>query len=167
MSDSFEFDIWSVLFRGLTSATLSAELETYKGQSTVVSQRTLTGFLSKKGGKTGTKGWDKRWFDLSDGELKYFKDKEKKANGVIPVSQMVDIRPTISGTLGGKHAHRFELDTPDRTYYFSADTVSPRLLSPPPPPPMGMGSVSSFSVSVCAGRPLTLVTTTLEGGGDD
>eukprot|EP00036_Acanthoecidae_sp_10tr_P025997 CAMPEP_0206333220 /NCGR_PEP_ID=MMETSP0106_2-20121207/25167_1 /ASSEMBLY_ACC=CAM_ASM_000206 /TAXON_ID=81532 /ORGANISM="Acanthoeca-like sp., Strain 10tr" /LENGTH=1143 /DNA_ID=CAMNT_0053766093 /DNA_START=46 /DNA_END=3478 /DNA_ORIENTATION=+ len=89
-----------------------------------VSERTKQGFLSKKGGKAGTKGWDKRWFDLSGGELKYFRDKEKKPNGVIPVNQMVDIRPTVSGNAGGKHSFRFELDTPDRTYYLSADTVA-------------------------------------------
>lgn len=93
------------------------------GKSKEVSKRTKQGFLSKRGGPTGRKGWDKRWFDLSDGELKYFRDKEKKPAGVISVSQMVDVRYTASGK-SDKHAFRFELDTPDRTFYLSAETVS-------------------------------------------
>eukprot|EP00038_Savillea_parva_P013548 m.8540 g.8540 ORF g.8540 m.8540 type:complete len:1181 (+) comp2549_c0_seq2:251-3793(+) len=98
-----------------------ARLPTYMGKSKEVSKRTKQGFLSKRGGPTGRKGWDKRWFDLSDGELKYFRDKEKKPAGVIPVSQMVDVRYTASGK-SDKHAFRFELDTPDRTFYLSAET---------------------------------------------
>ena len=35
---------------------------------------TRKGWLHKKGGKLGNKGWDKRWFVLVDDKLSYFKN---------------------------------------------------------------------------------------------
>lgn len=48
-------------------------LEVIQLKSKTVSERTKEGYLNKKGGKNGTKGWDKRWFELSGGVLKYYK----------------------------------------------------------------------------------------------
>jgi hypothetical protein len=34
-----------------------------------VLQRTRSGWLQKRGGKLGNKGWDRRWFVLENGQL--------------------------------------------------------------------------------------------------
>jgi hypothetical protein len=34
-------------------------------------QRTMSGWLHKRGGKLGNKGWDKRWFVLENGQLQF------------------------------------------------------------------------------------------------
>lgn len=94
--------------------------------SKAVSERTHEGFLSKKGGIKGNRGWDKRWFSLHDGTLLYYKTRGlAKESGVILVEDMIDVRPTpTSADKGSKFNHRFELDTPTRTWYFNAESVS-------------------------------------------
>jgi hypothetical protein len=119
--------------------TPCAALPTYTDKSKAVSKRTKEGYLSKRGGSKGNMGWQKRWFSLSDGALKYYADKDKKPNGIIPVDTMVDVR--WSASKDKKHTCPFELDTATgRTYYFSADTV---MTTPPPLPPARARSLSS------------------------
>ena len=55
--------------------------------SKAVSERTHEGYLSKKGGIKGNRGWDKRWFSLHDGTLLYYKTRGlTKESGVVLVS---------------------------------------------------------------------------------
>ncbi len=91
-------------------------------KSVELQQRTQKGFLHKRGGKLGNKGWDRRWFVFEQGLLKYFKDeKDKKPQGIIPLNTMESVvfTPTPKGE---RHANRFELKTLERTYFLSADS---------------------------------------------
>lgn len=93
-------------------------------KSIELEHRTNRGWLNKKGGKLGTKGWDRRWFVFEHGVLKYFKDeKDKKSQGNIPLRDMQDIIFTPSTKTDVKHAFRFELKTHERIYYLSAESA--------------------------------------------
>ena len=101
--------------KGLTKITLKA---------VAPDQRSMKGYLRKKGGRLGNKGWDRRFFSLSNGKLSYFQhEKDTKPLGIIPMRDMIDVRPTIATKPDAKHANRFELETHQRTWYFSADTT--------------------------------------------
>lgn len=50
------------------------------------------GWLYKKGGKLGTKGWDKRWFALVDDKLSYFKNPgDANPKGVIEIRDISEV----------------------------------------------------------------------------
>jgi len=73
------------------------------------------GWLVKLGGRV--KNWKRRWFTLSEGKLNYFKsrgDMYRKPIGMIDLKQVTQLsrndRPLT-----------FEITTPDRTYYLTAD----------------------------------------------
>lgn len=96
-----------------------------KLMSKPISERTHEGYLSKKGGVTGKKGWDKRWFRLQNGAMRYYRTATSaKESGVIFVEDMIAVRPTPTVDSRGIYNHRFELDTPKRTYYFNAESVA-------------------------------------------
>jgi len=76
------------------------------------------GFLTKEGGSF--KSWKKRWFVLKDGGLSYYKDKKDtdEALGVISLAtagriQSIDRKKKVNG---------FEIPTPSRTFYLSAES---------------------------------------------
>lgn len=75
------------------------------------------GYLTKEGGSF--KSWKKRWFVLKDCNLAYYKQKgETEPLGVISLSHAGRIQSTDRK----KKAHGFEIPTPSRTFYLSADT---------------------------------------------
>ncbi len=104
-------------------------------------EHTREAWLYKRGGRTGFKGWDRRWCVYRNGRLSYFleqTDTKPQGNvrgrglshnltpnhtqqGEIPLTSMVAVRwtPTSSDS---KYLNRFELETHERIYYFSADT---------------------------------------------
>eukprot|EP00056_Hartaetosiga_gracilis_P013578 m.226380 g.226380 ORF g.226380 m.226380 type:complete len:1529 (+) comp13863_c5_seq17:126-4712(+) len=81
-----------------------------------------SGYLDKKGGQFGQKGWDRRFFVYKDGVLCYYtNEKDPTPQGSIALSDMKGV--TFTSTKGAKkHTNRFTLQTYQRTYYFSADT---------------------------------------------
>jgi hypothetical protein len=92
--------------------------------------REMKGYLEKRGGMKGTKGWDKRWFHLDSENKKLFyfhtEDEEcegSKPLGIIPLRDMVQVRSTSMSSGPHKHAFRFELETHQRTWLFNADSA--------------------------------------------
>ena len=105
--------------------------------SKAVSERTHEGFLSKKGGIKGNRGWDKRWFSLHDGTLLYYKTRGlTKESGVILVSCPPPLLRTCTHTRPEVAAHLTHaclvpcmLGTPSRVQigpYIVARGTSPR-----------------------------------------
>ena len=93
--------------------------------------RGMQGYLHKRGGKKGTKGWDKRWFNLDSENKKlfYFQNEEEHANGskplgIIPLRDMVTVKATKMTPGPHKHNNRFELETHQRTWFFSCESTS-------------------------------------------
>lgn len=88
------------------------------------SPQTLKGYLWKKGGLKGKRGWDRRWFVFGDGALKYFRneaeEEKEKPSGLISVGEIVSIKLSPSKA-GHDRKFRFQLHTPSRVYYFSAE----------------------------------------------
>jgi len=75
------------------------------------------GFLTKEGGSF--KSWKKRWFGLNEGGLAYFKAKgDTEPLGIISLSTA----PRIQSIDRKKKIYGFEIPTPARTFYLSAET---------------------------------------------
>lgn len=86
-----------------------------------IDSRTKQGWLGKKGGKLGNKGWDRRFFKFQEGELTYYiTEKDKTPQGTILLKDMAIVRPS---KVTDRHAFRFELETRERTYYFNAESA--------------------------------------------
>lgn len=91
---------------------------------TDVTLRRKTGWLYKRGGITGRKGWDKRWVVYEAGTFSYYaRPEDEQPNGTIALREMKSVRPPSSMKVDGKHPYRFELETYERTFYFSTDTA--------------------------------------------
>lgn len=93
--------------------------------------RGMKGYLRKRGGKKGTKGWDKRWFylDSENKKLFYFPNEEEHAQGskplgIVPLRDMVTVKATKMTPGPHKHNNRFELETHQRTWFFSCESTS-------------------------------------------
>ena len=86
-----------------------------------ISDRSKKGFLSKRGGENGNKGWDRRWFEYENGVLNYFKG--TKCQNTIPLRNMKGVRATENKLFDGKHGFLFELDTMDRTFFLSSESL--------------------------------------------
>ena len=90
----------------------------------------MSGYLEKKGGKLGNKGWDRRYFELANGKLNYYpkerseRPPDQKPLGIIPLRDMLDVRPTPATKAESRHRFRFELETQQRTWYFNAHTAN-------------------------------------------
>jgi hypothetical protein len=98
------------------------ELETMAGK---------TGFLTKEG-KT-VQSWKRRWFELGDTELFYYKEQKdaakKKAQGSILLKEVATVTPSNYKN----KQFCLAVSTPKRVYYLVADSNSDmqvRLLSP-------------------------------------
>eukprot|EP00055_Hartaetosiga_balthica_P010104 m.42012 g.42012 ORF g.42012 m.42012 type:complete len:1491 (+) comp7034_c0_seq4:98-4570(+) len=80
------------------------------------------GYLDKKGGLLGQRGWDRRFCMYKDGILCYFiNEKDPKPQGSISLADMKGV--SFTSTKGvKKHMNRFTLQTYQRTYYFSAES---------------------------------------------
>jgi len=79
------------------------------------------GHLTKEGG--GFKSWKKRWFVLKEGTLSYYKAKgDTEALGVVSLATAGRIQVTDRK----KKANGFEIPTPSRTFYLSADSEAER-----------------------------------------
>lgn len=79
------------------------------------------GYLTKEGGSF--KSWKKRWFVLRDGALSYYKQKgDFEPLGTISLTTAGRIQ--VNSTK--KKANTFEIPTPSRTYYLTADTETER-----------------------------------------
>jgi hypothetical protein len=77
------------------------------------------GWLYKRGGKIGNKGWDKRMFLFENGALMYFKnEKDSRAINKINIEDMVAVYQTSDSS---KFRFSFELRTVDRTYFLATD----------------------------------------------
>jgi len=75
-----------------------------------------SGYLIKLGGRV--KNWKKRWFVLMDAKLAYYKTKEdtsRKPLGQIPLE-------SVSSVSRSERLNTFELKTPTRTYYMTAES---------------------------------------------
>ncbi|XP_065062028.1 pleckstrin homology domain-containing family H member 2-like [Rhopilema esculentum] len=75
-----------------------------------------SGYLIKLGGRV--KNWKKRWFVLMDGKLSYFKTKDDMMRK--PLGQIC--LETVSSVSRSERLNTFELNTPKRTYYLTADS---------------------------------------------
>eukprot|EP00049_Salpingoeca_infusionum_P004099 m.74852 g.74852 ORF g.74852 m.74852 type:complete len:1446 (-) comp12414_c1_seq1:705-5042(-) len=81
-------------------------------------KRCVFSWLEKKGGRSGTKGWDTRWCVYDNGCLKYYiRDTDQKPQGTVPLTDMVEVNWSAS------QGNRFDLVTQDRTYYFRAKST--------------------------------------------
>jgi len=78
------------------------------------------GWLTKEGGSF--KSWKKRWFVLKDCELSYYKQKGDELLGTISLATS----GTTQATDRKKKANGFEIPTPSRTFYLSAETENER-----------------------------------------
>jgi len=77
--------------------------------------------LTKEGG--GFKSWKKRWFVLKDTTLSYYKTRgDIESLGTISLGSAGRVQPTDRK----KKANGFEIPTPARTFYLSADTDAER-----------------------------------------
>jgi len=91
-----------------------------------INSRTKQGFLSKRGGMMKLK-WERRWFSLENGYLHYYRLVKNRPGSLadsIPVRDMMGVRPTENPARTWGYENRFELDTPERTYYLCAETVT-------------------------------------------
>eukprot|EP00794_Sanderia_malayensis_P020288 gene20287-22274_t len=75
-----------------------------------------SGYLIKLGGRV--KNWKKRWFTLVDGKLNYYKTK----NDVVRKPLGIILLESISSVCRSQTPNTFELCTPKRTYYMTADS---------------------------------------------
>ena len=76
------------LYRTKVSKSAAAKVEAASADNPC----TRKGWLHKKGGKLGTKGWDKRWFVLVDDKLSYFKNPgDAKPKGVIEIRDISEV----------------------------------------------------------------------------
>ncbi|EDQ84340.1 uncharacterized protein MONBRDRAFT_30343 [Monosiga brevicollis MX1] len=95
----------------------AAAPRTLQKRSKVDSHATKEGWLLKRGGATGRKGWDRRYCVYKEGVLSYFVgDKETRPQGCIALTEMKAIRHDTG------HKNRFELDTYERTFIFKAES---------------------------------------------
>ncbi|EFA85933.1 protein serine/threonine kinase [Heterostelium album PN500] len=79
------------------------------------------GWLTKEGG--GFKSWKRRWFILRGGDLSYFKSKgDPTPLGVIHLNTVGHVKVSDRK----KKNNGFEVQTPSRTFYISADTDDER-----------------------------------------
>jgi hypothetical protein len=93
--------------------------------------RNIAGYLDKRGGKLGNRGWDTRYFylDKDSKRLSYFHTEEAMAEpgakplGIIPLRDMQRVTPTSMVPGPHKRRFRFELETPERTWFLSAKTA--------------------------------------------
>lgn len=86
-----------------------------------MTQMSKEGYLTKEGGSF--KSWKKRWFVLRDGALSYYKQKgDFEPLGTISLSTAGRIQ--VNSTK--KKPNTFEIPTPSRTYYLTADTETER-----------------------------------------
>eukprot|EP00051_Salpingoeca_urceolata_P023943 m.413051 g.413051 ORF g.413051 m.413051 type:complete len:1593 (-) comp20172_c4_seq19:1349-6127(-) len=107
-----------------TSMTEEQGLRRITRFSTEIGNRTKRGILWKRGGKLGKKGWDKRFCEFRQGAFNYFiRERDKKPAGIVPLNDMLSVRPATASKPDAKHNHRFELDTMERTFYFSAESA--------------------------------------------
>ncbi|XP_077994864.1 pleckstrin homology domain-containing family H member 1-like [Glandiceps talaboti] len=75
-----------------------------------------SGYLTKLGGKV--KSWKKRWFVLQNGQLMYYKSKNDTSGK--PLGQiLLDGKCKV---VKSDSSHCFELATPQRTYYLTAES---------------------------------------------
>ncbi|EGD72990.1 ADP-ribosylation factor GTPase activating protein 1 [Salpingoeca rosetta] len=80
------------------------------------------GYLSKRGGLRGKKGWDRRFFVYDRGTLSYYvREGDEKPQGLITLSDMKAVRWGAKSSDVSKS--RFELETYERTYFLSAETA--------------------------------------------
>eukprot|EP01147_Barroeca_monosierra_P008473 gene8473-947_t len=79
------------------------------------------GFLYKRGGIRGRKGWDRRFFVYEKGTLSYYiQEDDDKPQGMITLADMKGVRWSAK-TSDSKS--RFELETYERTYFLLADSA--------------------------------------------
>eukprot|EP00736_Rhodelphis_marinus_P000260 Rmarinus@m.22836 len=79
-----------------------------------------SGWLTKQGGIV--RNWKERWFVLTDTHLHYYKDKEASApQASISLKQCTSIKGAEEVL---QKEYSFQLQTPDRTFYFVASQES-------------------------------------------
>lgn len=117
--------------RASSAETLESMKKHMAAGAMQLAARGFKGYLFKRGGKKGRKGWDKRWFnfDAKNKKLFYFPSEEEhtagsKPLGIVPLRDMVSIKPTAMTPGVHKHNNRFELETHHRTWFFSCEKTS-------------------------------------------
>ena len=113
--------------RGGSQAAFAAGMtsELQAKQSAVLKALVLKpkrGWLWKRGGKDGNKGWNRRLFVLENGALMYFKrESESKAISKLDVRDMLSIEPSHDQSRPGL---AFDLKTVGRTYIIAAESTA-------------------------------------------
>ena len=82
---------------------------------------TLSGYLVKKGGMR--KNWLERWFEVKDGQLRYFDKVPGPCKGVIDLSDAQDIRASTAPSAKGAE---IEIQTAERTWRLRAPSLERR-----------------------------------------
>ena len=83
------------------------------------------GWLMKRGGQLGNKGWDSRWFVYEKNTLSYYvKEKDTKPRCSIPLQNMLEIRATHDDKekTPNRTPFKFEIITAARTFYLCASS---------------------------------------------
>ena len=95
-------------------------------QSTLATEYASTpkkGWLYKRGGQWGNKGWDHRYFTFEGDRLSYYvREKDARPQGEVLLHNMMLVKASPEDKLA-KFQYRFEVVTPSRTYYLAATSA--------------------------------------------